>query len=191
MFQAQLQWVTRSWSIQRPYCSSLSNQPSRARTDYSKHYYQEHKEQILQSQKAYYNQNKEQRKSYKRSYNEANKHKISETQSRYYQEHKDQLNQKHKMYQQTHKQQISEWKKQYQQTNKQKLDVYQTQYVQQQKEKVLKLCIDRKQEIEKLFGVEKPSDWIRVNSHRRILEKNMPEFQGATKYVTLRDIVQV
>ena len=96
-----------------------------SREEYSKKWYQEHKNEQDKWHKEYYQENKDKRREYNKKYYQENREKICERQKEYYQEnkkwyqeHKNEHNEKQREYYQKNKDRICEQKKEYRRKKK-------------------------------------------------------------------------
>ena len=99
-----------------------------SREEYSKKWYQEHKNEQDKWHKEYYQENKDKRREYNKKYYQENREKICERQKEYYQEnkkwyqeHKNEHNEKQREYYQKNKDRICEQKKEYRRKKKEEI----------------------------------------------------------------------
>ena len=80
---------------------------------YSKKYYKEHREEILEKKKQYNEEHKEEKAEYDKQYREEHKEEIAEKSKQYYEEHREGKLEKQKQYYEEHREERTEYARQY------------------------------------------------------------------------------
>jgi len=113
-------------------CYLTEEQKREADKEYTKKYYDENRDKILEKQQKYYEENKDKILEQKQNYREANKDKIKELLHNYYEENKDKILEQKQNYYDENKDKI----KNYREANKDKILKYQQNYREENKDKI-------------------------------------------------------
>jgi hypothetical protein len=105
-------------------------------TEYSKKYYQEHKEEIKSKNKKYKQEHKEEVKQYEQKYTENNKEKRKEYMKEYYKEHSDEYRNRAQIWKKENKEKNNEYARKWKRYNKDKCSIMQKEWRLQHPEKI-------------------------------------------------------